>query len=146
MLLMNGVAQQTQDKNLDDSDISSQSDPSSASDCSSAAPSLNDGFHLPAENLHGAMLSMDDNFSAQACADAFLPQGHLSLENTSYLGFPVNVPEDVPKYMDMTEQSHGEAGLTKSGGFIFDQTEAFSTTNMSPSSFDIAPPELLDEL
>ena len=135
-----------QDANSDDTNMSSQSDPSSARDCPSAASSLDDGFHLPAENLHGALLSVDDNFSAQACVDAFLTQDHSSLENTPYLGFPVNVPEVGPMYMDMTEQSHGATGVTNSGSSIFDQTEPFSTTSTSPTSLDIAPPELLDEL
>lgn len=135
-----------QDEHSDDTNISSESDPSSAGDYSLAAPSLSDCFDLPTENVHGAMLSIDDIFSAQACADAFLPQGHSSLENTPYLGFPFDVPEHVPDYMDMTKQRHGEAGLTKSKSFIFDQTEAFSTTNTSPTGLDIAPPDLLDEL
>ena len=135
-----------QDEHLDDTTMSFESDPSSARDCSSAASSLSDCFHLPAENVHGAMLSIDDIFPAQTCADAFLSQGHSSLENTPYLEFPIDVPEDVPEYMDTTKQRHGEAGLTKSESFIFDQIEAFSTTNTSPTSLDIAPPELLDEL
>ena len=89
---------------------------------------------------------MDDILSVQTYADPFLPQDHSSLENTTYLGFPATVSEDIPGHTDMTKRRHGEAGLTNPESFIFNQTEDFSTTASLPMSFDIAPPELVDEL
>ena len=59
---MTGVAEQMQDEHLDDTNMLSESDPFSARDCSSAASSLSEYFYLPAENVQGAMLSIDDIF------------------------------------------------------------------------------------
>ena len=146
MLLMTGVAQQTQDEHSDDTKMSSKSDLFSASDCSSATPSSSDCFNLPAENKSGAVLSIDDILSAQAYPDPFLPPDDLSLETVPSLGFPANVPDNIPEHMDMTKQRHGEAGLMKSETFTFNQTEALLMTDMSLMSFDIAPPDLVDEL
>ena len=135
-----------QDEHSDDTNMSSESEPFSAGDCSSATSSLSNCFHLPADNLHGATLSMDDILSVQTYADPFLPQIHSSLENTPCLGLPTDVLDDIPGNLDITKQRHEEAGLPESESFNFTQTEDFSTTATSPMSFDIAPPELFHGL